>query len=117
MAQSLSPEAYYDIKQSALAHILEGGGIVPRSDDALQDRIARVATAHFGAAEAERTLTTLLERAPESVREDLRTAIYYLVSVHADAGFTLGCAVASQLSYQIGAPPPSAIASAPPGLQ
>lgn len=117
MAQSLSPEAYYDIKQSAFAHILEGGGIVPRSEDALQDRIARVATKHFDAAAAERALTELLEHVPDAMREELRTTVWYLVSLYSDAAFTLGCAVASQLTYDLGAPPPAAIAPAPPGPQ
>lgn len=117
MAKGLSSEAYFDIKQSALAHILEGGGIVPRSDDALHDRVARVASTHFTADRAEKELTAALEHVPAAIREQVRSAAWYLVSAFSDAGFTLGCAVASQLSYDLAAPPPAVVAPAPPGVQ
>jgi hypothetical protein len=117
MSKSLTLEAYSDIKQSALAHILEGGGIVPRSDDALQDRIARVAAAHYNGRQAEAHLTALLEQVPEDVRDDLREAAMYLASLYGDAAFALGCSVAAQLSYAVGERPPAAIAPEPAGVQ
>lgn len=94
-----TPASYRSVLDRAFTHVLKGGGVVPQAEDdcVIEDAIAAVAAEHYAGDAAQSVFEELLTRVEGVDRDEVASAVWALVSAHADAGFTLGAAVAMQL--------------------